>query len=109
MYLSAAAWAIGRTVVDPLILMVCFWPVEIGAAVVTTAAGVDISAGAAEVATTASDALGVRVATGVFVPLPVQPANNIAQMSNVARLMVTSKYELLFSFMVFYYPFYVGY
>ncbi len=31
MYWSAAFWTIGRTVVEPLILMVCFWPVETGA------------------------------------------------------------------------------
>ena len=45
-------------------------------------------AGAAVVATTVGDAVGAWVATGVFVPLPVQPANSIAQMSNAARLRV---------------------
>jgi hypothetical protein len=40
-YSSAAFWIIGRTVVEPLILMVCLWPVETGAVVITTAAVVD--------------------------------------------------------------------
>jgi hypothetical protein len=109
-YWSAAFWTIGPTVVDPLILIVCFWPDEIGAAVVAAgAAVVATGAGAAVVATTVGDAVGAWVATVVFVPLPVQPAKSIAAMSNAARLMVMSKYELLFAFMVFYHPFNVGY
>jgi len=105
MYWSAAFWTIGRTVVDPLILMVCFWPDETGAAVVMGATKVTTGAGAAVVATTVGDAGGAWVATGVVVPLPVQPAKSIAKMSNAARLMVTSKYELLFAFIVFYHHF----
>jgi hypothetical protein len=103
MYWSAAFWTMGRTVVEPLILMVCFWPDDTGAAVVTGAAAV--AAGAAVVTTTVGDAMGAWVATGVFVPLPVQPAKSIAKMSNAARLIVTSKYELLFDFIVFYHHF----
>jgi len=109
MYWSAAFWTMGRTVVEPLILMVCFWPDETGAAVVTGAAAVVAGAGAAVVAITVGDAMGACVATGVLVPLSVQPAKSIAKISNAARLMVTSKYELLCAFMVFYQPFYVGY
>jgi hypothetical protein len=107
MYWSAAFWTMGRTVVDPLILMVCFWPEETGAAVVTGATKVTDCT--AVVATTVGDTMGAWVATVVFVPSPVQPAKSIAQMSNAARLMVTSKYELLFAFMMFYHPFNVGY
>jgi hypothetical protein len=103
MYWSAAFWTIGPTVVDPLILMVCFWPDETGAVVVMGAT--KVTAGAAVVATTVGDAIGSCVATGVCVPLPVQPAKSIAKISNAVRLMVTSKYELLFAFMVFYHPF----
>jgi hypothetical protein len=92
----------GRTVVDPLILRVCFWPDETGPVV---AAGAE----AAVVTATVGDARGAWVATGVVVPLPVQPAKSIAKMSNAARLMVTSKCEFCFAFMIFYHPFYVGY
>jgi hypothetical protein len=107
MYWSAAFWTMGRTVVEPLILMVCFWPDETGAAVVTGAT--KVTAGAAAVPTTVGDAVGAWVATGCVVPLPVQPAKSIAKTSNAARLMVTSKYELLLTFMVFYHTLYVGY
>jgi hypothetical protein len=109
-YWSAAFWTIGPTVVDPLILMVCFWPEETDAAVVAAgAAVVATGAGAAAIVTTVGDAVGACVPTGAVVPLPVQPAKSIAATSNAARLMVMSKYELLFAFMVFYHPFYVGY
>ncbi len=70
-YWSAAFWTIGRTVVEPLILMVCFWPVETGAVVITAAGVVD--AGACVVATTVGDAVGTLQV--VFVPFPVQPAS----------------------------------
>jgi hypothetical protein len=103
----------GSTVVEPLILIVCLSPDETGAAVATGAAAVAaaVTAGAvsADVATTVGDAAGAWVATGFVVPLSVQPANSIAQMSNAARLMVMSKWELLFAFMVFCQPFYAGY
>jgi H+/Cl- antiporter ClcA len=92
----------GKTVVEPLILMVCFWPVETGAWVVTCATGVE--AGIWVVATTVGDAVGAVVATVVFVSFPVHPAAN-ASMITATMLMVISKYELLFSFMVFDHPF----
>jgi hypothetical protein len=106
MYLSAAAWAIGRTVVDPLILMVCFCPVETGALVVTGAAAVAWAAGVAAGAGVETVAAAVGAATGacvatVFVdPLPVHPAA-IASMNTATRLRVIIKEELLFAFMVF--------
>jgi hypothetical protein len=106
MYWSAAFWMIGRTVVEPLILMVCFWPAGTGAAVGTTATGVET--GTAVGAATVEDAVVARVETGVLVPLSVQPANSIADMSNAARLTVTIKCELLCVFIVFDHPFYVG-
>jgi hypothetical protein len=99
----------GRTVVEPLIFMVCFWPDDTGAAVVTGAAAVTTGAGAAVVTTTVGDAMGACVATGFVVPLSVQPANSIATMSKAARLTDMNKYELLFAFMVFYHPFYACY
>jgi hypothetical protein len=112
MYLSAAAWAIGRTVVDPLILIVCFFPVETGALIVATGAAVVAGAAGAEVtaadAAAAQEVVGAGVAVVVFVPLSVQPANSTARMSNAARLMVTSRYELLFAFMMFNLAFYGG-
>jgi hypothetical protein len=108
MYWSAAFWTIGRTVVEPLILMVCFWPVDTGAEV-TTAAGVETGAGVATVAPTVGDAVGAWVATGVLVELSVQPAKSIAKMSNAARLTVMSKCELLFAFIVFVHQYYPGY
>jgi hypothetical protein len=49
----------GRTVVEPLTLMLCFWPE------------------------------GAGVAAVVFVPVPVHPAAAIAKISNAARLRVT--------------------
>jgi hypothetical protein len=102
-YWSAAFWTIGNTVVEPLILMVCFWPVETGAVVVTGAAVVDT--GAWVVATTAGVAVGTWVVTGGFVSLPVQPAAN-ASMNTATMLRITNKYEPFFTFMVFYHPFY---
>jgi len=109
MYWSAAFWTIGRTVVDPLIVMVCFWPVDTGAEVVTATAGADTAAGVFAETTAVGTAVGAAVATVVLVPLPVQPANSIAKISNAARLMVMSKYELCFAFIVFNHPFHVGY
>jgi hypothetical protein len=82
--------------------MVCLWPVETGAAVVTSADVVD--SGACGVATTVGDAVGAWVATVVFVSLPEQPAAN-ASINTATRLRVINKYEL---FMVFYHPFYPG-
>jgi hypothetical protein len=87
-YWSAAFWIIGSTVVEPLILMVCFWPVESGAVVVTCATGVE--AGIWVVATTMGDAVGAVVATVVFVPFPVQPAAN-ASMITATMLKVINK------------------
>jgi hypothetical protein len=59
------------------------------------------------VATTVGDAVGTWVTAVVFVPLPVHPAAS-ASITTATRLKVMSKYELLFAFMVFYYPFYPG-
>jgi hypothetical protein len=92
----------GNTVVEPLILMVCFGPVETGDVVITGAAVVD--AGACGVAPTMGEAVVTVVATVVFVPLLVHPAAN-ASMNTAARLRMTIRYELLFAFMVFYHPF----
>jgi hypothetical protein len=68
--------------------MVCFWPVESGAWVVTCAAGFE--SGIWVVATTAGDVVGAVVATVVFVPFPVQPAAN-ASMITATMLKVTNK------------------
>jgi hypothetical protein len=92
MYLSAAAWTIGRTVVDPLIFMVCFWPVETGALVVTGAAVVDWTAGVLTavvmtVAATVGLATGTCVAAAFVDPLLVHPAA-IASMKTATRLRV---------------------
>jgi hypothetical protein len=95
-YWSAAFWTIGRTVVEPLILMVCFWPVDTGAVVIIGAVVVDTGTCAA---TTVGDVVGTVVATVVFVPLPVQPAAN-ASITTATRLKVMSRYNL-FEFMVF--------
>jgi len=93
-YLSAAAWAIGRTVVDPLILMVCFCPVETGALVVTGGAAVAWAAGVAAGAGVETVAAAVGAATGVVTvvvdPLPVHPAA-IASMNTATRLRVIIK------------------
>jgi predicted alpha/beta-hydrolase family hydrolase len=86
--------------------MLCFWPVETGAWVVTCATGVET--GVRAVATTVGDAVAAVVATVVFVSFPVHPAAN-ASMRTATMLSVNSKYELLFSFMVFYHPFYSMY
>jgi len=83
--------------------MVCLWPVEIGAVVVTGAAVVDT--GTWLVALTEGVAVGTGVVV-VVVPLPVHPAAN-ASMNTAARLRMTNTYELLFSFMVFWYPVYL--
>jgi hypothetical protein len=109
MYWSAAFWTIGRTVVEPLILIVCFCPVETGAAVVTAGAGVETAAGAATVETDVGAAVCAGVATGVLVGLSVQPAKSIAKMSNAARLTVISRCELRFPFIVFDHEIYPGY
>jgi hypothetical protein len=90
MYWSAAFWMMGRTVVEPLILMVWGWPDEAGAAVVAAGvANVPVDAGVAAGAPMVEDVAGACVATGFVVPLSVQPVNSIAEMSNAARLMVT--------------------
>jgi hypothetical protein len=80
--------------------MVCFWPVETGGVVITTAGVVD--AGACVVAITVGDSVGTCV---VCVPFPVQPAAN-ASMNTATMLRMTNKYDPFFSFMVFYHPFY---
>jgi hypothetical protein len=90
----------GRTVVEPLIFMVCFWPVETGAVVVTGAAVVDTAP--CVVTNTVGDAVGAGI---VVVPLPVHPAAN-ASMNTAARLRKINKYELCFPFMVFHHPSY---
>ena len=93
MYLSAAAWAIGRTVVDPLILIVCFCPAETGAFVVTGAAviavadGVLVTVWEIAAAATVGDATGTCVAAVFDDPLLVQPAA-IASMKTATRLRV---------------------
>jgi hypothetical protein len=78
----------GNTVVEPLILMVCFGPVETGVVVITGAAVVDT--GAWEVATTVGDVAGAVVATVVVVPLLVHPAAN-ASMNTAAMLRKINK------------------
>jgi ABC-type glucose/galactose transport system permease subunit len=90
----------GRTVVEPVRVRVCFCP---------GVAGAVVAAGAAVVAGTttcvAAALAGVEVAAvaavEVVVPLLVQPATNIDTMSNAARHTVTNTYELSLVFMVF--------
>jgi len=94
MYWSAAFWTMGRTVVEPLIVIVCFWPDDTGA-VVDTGAGTCVFAAPVE------GAVGAGVATVVFVPLSIQPATIIEAMSNATRLMVRNRNERLCVFMVF--------
>jgi hypothetical protein len=84
-YASAAAWAIGRIVVDPLILRVCFWPVETGVLVVTGAAVVAWTVGElVGVVESAVGALGACVEAVFVDPLPVHPAA-IASMNTATR------------------------
>ena len=73
-YWSAAFWTIGRTVVEPLILMVCFWPDATGAAVAAGAVAVTIGVAIAVVMTAVGTAVAAGVAAGAVVPLLVQPA-----------------------------------
>jgi len=77
MYWSASACAIGRTVVDPLILSVCFCPVETAAPVFTVVAWTE-GALAGEAAIAVVSAVGVGTAAwdvAAFVdPLLVHPA-----------------------------------
>jgi hypothetical protein len=68
--------------------MVCLWPVEAGAWVVTCATGVE--AGIRVVETTMGDAVGTVVAPVVFVSFPVQPAAN-ASMITATKLRVINK------------------
>jgi hypothetical protein len=111
-YWSAAFWTIGRTVVEPLIVMLCFWPdaAGAGAAVVAATTGADTAAGVLAGATAAAVAAGVAagLADEVFVPLSVQPAIAIDAMSRMTRLKVTKRYELRFAFMVFHLSFHGG-
>jgi hypothetical protein len=111
MYWSAAFCTIGRTVVEPLIVIVCFWPLAAGTAVVTAAAGADTAAGVFAGATAAGveTVVPAGVTAAVFDPVSVQPANSIATTSNAARPMVMRKYELLCAFIVFDQPFNAGY
>jgi hypothetical protein len=90
----------GRTVVEPLIFMVCFCFGAAGAAVCTGAAGVAAGTDAGAV-TTATGVEGGATA-GVFLfAVSVQPATAIAAMSRTARPMVMSNDELRFAFMMF--------
>jgi hypothetical protein len=82
-------------------LIVCLWPVETGAVVVTGAAMADTGAGVREVTTPEEDAVGAGVASGIFDPLSVQPATAIEAMSNAARLRTTNICDFFFLFMVF--------
>jgi hypothetical protein len=89
--------------------MVCFSPLATGAGV---AAGAAVVATGAAVCwgfpATVGDAVGAGVAGVFVVSVPVQPATNIAKMSNAARLNVAIKYELLLAFMVFYQEFHMS-
>jgi len=90
----------GRTVVEPVIVMLCFCADVVATAVVT---GAEVAGTAAWVA--AAPAV-VEVAAGLaavdaVVPLLVQPATNIDTMSNAARHTVTNTYELRLVVMVF--------
>jgi hypothetical protein len=84
-------------VVEPLILIVCFWAGVAGAAVVTGAAG----AVAWVVATALTDAVVGTGVTVVFVPLSRQPATSIDTISRAARLKVRNTNERFCVFIVF--------
>jgi len=103
MYASAAACAMGRTVVEPVTVILCFCAEVVDAVVVTE--GVEIAVVAVTAACVAMALAGVDVAEGVavdvVVPVLVQPATNIDTMSNAARHTVTNTYELWLGFMVF--------
>jgi hypothetical protein len=107
MYWSAAFWTMGRTVVDPLILIVCFSPEITGAAVAAGIAAVaaGVPDGIAKTddavgdATGAAVAAGEAVATGVVVPFPVQPATS-ASIRTAARHSVIFMNAFHFELMV---------
>jgi len=101
MYWSAALCTIGRTVVEPLILIVSFWPDETG----------DVTAGTARVVVTAAvvgEAVGTVVATGVVVAVLVHPATS-ASTKTVTRHREIFRNEFHFALIVFYHPFHQGY
>jgi hypothetical protein len=108
MYASAAAWAMGRTVVEPATDILSFpddaaeEPDDGDAAVVAWAPVAGVAATSVAVI---EDAAGVVVDAGVavdvVVPVLVHPATNIDTTSNAARHNVTIKYELCLTFMVF--------
>jgi hypothetical protein len=109
MYWSAAFWTMGRTVVEPLILIVCLSPGVDGAAIAAGAAGGTAGAEPAVVRIAAGVGTVTCVATGFGAPVSVQPANSSAQMSSAARPAVMDKQDILLDFMVFYHPFHGGY
>jgi alkyl hydroperoxide reductase subunit AhpF len=84
----------GRTVVEPVRVRVCFCPGVAGAVV---AAGAAVVAGTTTCVAAALDDAGVAE----VVPLLVHPATTIDTMSNAARHTVTNTHELRLVFMVF--------
>jgi hypothetical protein len=103
----------GRTVVDPLIRMVCVWPVETGAGVVADPAEVAVAVVPATGAAAAGVSWGVAAATGAEgeaavsaapLSLAMQPAAS-ASRSTATRLTAIVRIEPFLVLMVFHHPF----
>jgi hypothetical protein len=95
---SAAACAIGKTVVEPLTLSVCFGP-EVAGAVVRSAEFVCCATGACGVVIAVIAGTDVNVL--VLFALLVQPATTIARIRSVVRLNVAKTLAYVRLFIVF--------